>query len=149
MSYEFKLTKRVEFSETDAAGLLHFSNYFRYMEMAEHAFFRSLGFSIHSGSPFPEIGWPRVHAECHYKQPLHFEDQVEIHLLVREKKDKSITYDFVFRKAVDRKRDSEIARGRSTAVCIAFDDKGKITGAISIPQYISEKIQEAPKELLD
>ena len=43
MSYEFKLTKRVEFSETDAAGLLHFSNYFRYMEPARTEWLRALG----------------------------------------------------------------------------------------------------------
>ena len=90
MPFEFKLTKTVEFAETDAAGLLHFSNYFRYMEIAEHTFFRSLGFSIHAGDPVPEIGWPRVHVECDYKASLGFEDQVEIHLLVKEKKDKSI-----------------------------------------------------------
>ena len=35
--------RRVEFAETDMAGQVHFSNFFRYMEAAEHAFFRSLG----------------------------------------------------------------------------------------------------------
>jgi len=42
MAYEFKLVRRVEFNETDAAGIVHFSNFFRYMESVEHAFFRSL-----------------------------------------------------------------------------------------------------------
>ena len=46
MSYEFQITRRVEFSETDLAGIMHFSNFFRFMESAEHAFFRSLGFSV-------------------------------------------------------------------------------------------------------
>jgi len=46
MPYEFKLTRRVEFAETDMAGIMHYSNYFRFMETAEHAFFRSLGLSI-------------------------------------------------------------------------------------------------------
>ena len=47
MAYEFKVRRRVEFSETDMAGIVHYSNFFRYMEAAEHAFFRSLGLSIH------------------------------------------------------------------------------------------------------
>jgi YbgC/YbaW family acyl-CoA thioester hydrolase len=44
---------RVEFTDTDMAGIVHFSSFFRYMEVTEHAFFRSLGFSIvmqHEGS---------------------------------------------------------------------------------------------------
>ncbi|MEQ2009187.1 MAG: acyl-CoA thioesterase, partial [Limisphaerales bacterium] len=46
MASEFKALRRVEFSETDMAGIVHYSNFFKYMETAEHAFFRSLGFSI-------------------------------------------------------------------------------------------------------
>ena len=56
MSYEFQITRRVEFSETDMAGIMHFSNYFRFMETAEHAFFRSLG----SRSRTPASGWKSV-----------------------------------------------------------------------------------------
>ena len=43
MAHSFSMTRSVTFAETDMAGILHFSNYFRYMEEAEHAFFRSLG----------------------------------------------------------------------------------------------------------
>src|SRR5215472_9160035 len=98
MAYEFKLMRQVEFSDTDLAGIMHFSNFFRFMEAAEHAFFRSLGFSIHGAGSREAVGWPRVHADCDFKHPLHFEDTVEIRLLVREKKLKGIVYDFIFRK---------------------------------------------------
>ena len=47
MLYEFKVIRQVEFSETDMAGLMHFSNFFRFMESTEHAFFRSLGLALH------------------------------------------------------------------------------------------------------
>jgi acyl-CoA thioester hydrolase len=43
MPCEFRITRRVEFSETDMAGIVHFSNFFRYMETAEHAFFPVTG----------------------------------------------------------------------------------------------------------
>src|SRR4051795_12288466 len=98
MSYEFKAVRRVEFSETDMAGIVHFSNFFRYMETAEHGFFRSLGFSVVMNQTDPPVGWPRVNAECEYRQPLRFEDEVEIHLLVSEKKSKSLSYLIKFRK---------------------------------------------------
>ena len=64
MPYEFKLVRRVEFSDTDMVGIVHYANLFRYMEAAEHGFFRSLGFSVVTRQVDPPVGWPRVHAEC-------------------------------------------------------------------------------------
>src|SRR5439155_10782509 len=98
MASEFKVQRRVEFSETDMAGIVHYSNFFRYMEAAEHEFFRSLGFSVVTRQVDPPVGWPRVHAECDYKHPLRFEDEVEIRLLVSQKRSKLFTYEFQFRK---------------------------------------------------
>src|SRR6266478_6049027 len=98
MPYEFKLTRRIEFAETDMAGIVHFSNYFRMMEAAEHAFFRSLGASIHAHDEGNAIGWPRVSATCDYRRPLRFEEEVEVHLLVAEVRSRSIRYLFIFRK---------------------------------------------------
>ncbi len=80
MAFEFKAIRRVEFSETDMAGIVHYSNFFRYMETAEHGYFRSLGYSVVTDHFETPVGWPRVHAECDYRHPLRFEDEVEIHL---------------------------------------------------------------------
>src|SRR5438309_9651518 len=98
MAYEFKAVRRVEFSETDMAGIVHYSNFFRYMESAEHGFFRSLGFSVVTGQVNQHLGWPRVHAEWDYKHRLHFEDEVEIQMLVVQKKSNSLSYVFRFLK---------------------------------------------------
>ena len=147
MPYEFKMKRMVEFSDTDMAGIMHFSNFFRYMEVTEHAFCRSLGFSI-----FPEfhertVGWPRVHADCDYKHPLRFEEEVEIHLLVKEKRTKSVTYTFIFRKNQDGKP-IEVARGHMTAVSVSVDPATRKMKATPIPPEISAKIEVAPPELL-
>ena len=100
MPSEFKLTRRVEFAETDMAGIVHFSNFFRMMESTEHAFFRSLGFTIHGHENGATIGWPRVSASCDYRAPLRFEEEVEIHLIVAEVRSRSIRYQFIFRKSL-------------------------------------------------
>src|SRR6266540_283757 len=76
MPYEFKLVHRVEFADTDMAGIIHFASYFRYLEVTEHAFFRSLGLSIMGDG---DVGWPRVHVACDFKHPLRFEEEVEAH----------------------------------------------------------------------
>ena len=149
MPHEFKTTRRIEFAETDLAGIVHFSNFFRMMESAEHAFFRSLGFSIHShedgGGPGRAIGWPRANATCDYFRPLRFEDEVEIHLIVAEVRNRSIRYEFAFRKVGEA---GEVARGAMAAVCTSVD---KLTGrlvAVPIPQRIRDQITPAPPELL-
>ena len=142
MACEYTIVRHVEFSETDMAGIMHFSNYFRFMEAAEHAFFRSLGFSVHSNEPDP-VGWPRVHAECDYRRPLRFEDVVEIRLLVKEKRIKSIVYSFVFRK-LNEEPAHEVARGVLAVACVRYDRaSGKMVG-IPIPDSIASHIDAAP-----
>ncbi len=146
MSFEFKAIRRVEFSETDMAGIVHFANFFRYMETAEHAFYRSLGFSVILGNYLPPLGFPRVHAECDYKAPLRFEDQLEIHLMVTAKRPKVLTYLFRFNK-LDGDTRIEVARGSLTVVCVAHSTDGGMA-SVNMPADIFERIQIAPPELL-
>jgi acyl-CoA thioester hydrolase len=147
MAFEFKLTRRVEFAETDMAGIVHFSNFFRYMENAEHAFYRSLGNSVIMSNLNPPLGFPRVHAECDYRRPLKFEENLEIHLLVREKRPKVLSYLFKFRKP-DLKGEMElIAHGILTVVCVAHHPDGTMTPT-PIPDFLAKQIEVAPAELL-
>jgi YbgC/YbaW family acyl-CoA thioester hydrolase len=145
MAYEFKATRRVEFSDTDLAGIMHYANFFRFMETAEHGFYRSLGFSVVMPETDPRLGWPRVHAECDFRKPLRFEDLVEIHLLVAEKRTKAITYQFRFRK-LNEEPSIEVARGLITIVCVAHQG-GKMS-SVPIPLEIGNRIEVAPAELL-
>ena len=156
MAYEYRLTRRVEFSETDRSGTVHFTNFLRYMESAEHAFFRSLGFSIHTAHPeaagseaagSEAIGWPRVHASCEVTGSLRFEDSVEVRLLVRERRQKSIVYEFVFRKMNDDSP-TEVARGSLAVVCVRRDSATGEMTAVPIPKLIAGKIEAAPAERL-
>ena len=145
MPFEFKLIRRIEFADTDMAGIAHFANFFRMMEATEHAFFRSLGFSIHGHDAGTTTGWPRVSATCDYRAPLRFEDEVEIHLLVAEVRTRSIRYHFIFRKVSDR---LEVARGTLAAVCATVE---KATGKLvplPLPEKIRAQIVPAPPELL-
>jgi YbgC/YbaW family acyl-CoA thioester hydrolase len=141
MAYEFKRVMRVEFADTDMAGIVHFAQYFPYMEATEHAFFRSLGFSIHTRIDGRSIGWPRVRAVCDYKSPLRFEDEVEICLRVREKKSKSLTYDFAFRKL---ESGEAVASGSLTVVCVSMDESTGTMKAVPIPEAIARQIEVAP-----
>jgi len=146
MSYEFQITRRVEFFETDLAGIMHFSNFFRFMEAAEHAFFRSLGFSVAHSSNRLEVCLPRVHAECDYAAPVRFEDEVRVRLLVERKGRRSLTYQFRFSR-LDGSGAVEVARGRLTVASVERQADGAMK-AVPLPQVIADKIQQAPADVL-
>jgi acyl-CoA thioester hydrolase len=133
------ITRRVEFSDTDLAGIMHFSNFFKYMETAEHDFYRLLGLQLVTLNPDgSSIGWPRVSASCDYKRPFKFEDEVDVTLKVAKKTEKAITYDFIFRKKGEA---AESARGSVTIVCCSFRD-GRMQ-ATFIPRDFAEKLEVA------
>ncbi len=146
MPHEFTLSHRIEFSETDMAGIVHFAHFYRMMENAEHAFFRSLGHSIHDEYDGIHIGWPRVSAACDFLQPLKFEETVEIQLIVAEVRNRAIRYAFRFWK-MDGAR-TEVARGSMTSVCAALDKVNATLAAVPIPAELRRLIQPAPAEML-
>jgi acyl-CoA thioester hydrolase len=146
MAYEFKVTRRVEFSETDMEGIMHFSNFFRFMETAEHAFFRSFGYSVVLSRNGLMLCLPRVHAECDYTAPLRFEDEVEIRLLVEKKTRRSLSYQFRFSR-LNGATPEEVARGRLTVVCAERQADGALK-AVAFPAEIAKHIEEAPQGVL-
>jgi acyl-CoA thioesterase FadM len=93
----------------------------------------------------PPVGWPRVRAECDYQQPLRFEDEFEVHLLVAEKKSKSLSYQFRISR-LGGGQPVEVARGSLTVVCVTH--QGGVMKAATIPKEIADKIEVAPTGLL-
>ena len=146
MPYEIKVTRRVEFSETDMAGIVHYSNFFKYMETAEHGFYRTIGHSAVMSHLDPPLGWPRIHADCQFRKPLRFEDEVEIHLLVERIGTSSLTFQFRFTRLNPGPKE-EVARGRLTAVCVTRAAEGGLK-SFPIPAELRDKIQVAPAHWL-
>ena len=97
MSHPFSVTRRVEFCETDAAGIAHFSAFLCYMEQAEHALLRHLGTSVSTdiGDGW-HLSWPRVHVSCDYRGSVRFEDYLNIQVRVERLGSRSVTYGFDF-----------------------------------------------------
>ena len=124
----FTYSRRVQFGETDMAGIVHFSNFYRYMEEAEHAYFRSLDLSIMQAQPDGTvIGWPRVRASCSFEAPAFFEDVLEIELSIARRGVKSLTFSIVFRRGETR-----IATGELKTVCCRCQP-GQPFESIAIP----------------
>ena len=110
---EHRLTRRVQFHETDLAGVVHFSRYFLYMEEAECALWRAAGLSIHPRDS--EIGWPRVQASFDYHRALRFEDEFEIRIRIVAIDEGTIRYSCLLSRG-----DTRIATGRFTIACASL-----------------------------
>ena len=90
MARGFAYHRRVQFADTDLAGLVHFSMFFRYMEEAEHALWRAAGLTIARAGE--TTGWPRLAASFEFKAPLRFEEEFEIYVTVTHVTRKTMEY---------------------------------------------------------
>lgn len=104
--------RRVEFRDTDAAGIAHFSAFFFWMESVEHELLRAAGVAIvDRGADGTDVSWPRVSATCDYESAVRFGDELEITAAVHAIGRTSVTYAFAFAHA-----GRAVARGRVVAV---------------------------------
>ncbi|MDF3128659.1 hotdog domain-containing protein [Kiritimatiellaeota bacterium B1221] len=76
----FQYDRLPQFAESDAAGIIHFSDISRYVEEAEHAFLRSAGFPVTIHDPL-SLKWPRVSFKANYTRPLLPFQQVQVNLV--------------------------------------------------------------------
>ena len=139
MTTEFSIIRRVEFSETDLAGIMHFTNFYRWMEICEHEFLRSLGLSVDMEDENGRFGWPRVKTSCRFKRPLRFEEEVEVKLIITEIRDRSVSYAFQFWKEENGER-VKAAVGEVVAACVRFDPIKESMTPIMIPEVVTSKI---------
>ena len=133
----FSSERRVEFCETDAAGIAHFSSLLIYMEQAEHALLRSLGLSVVSSNAgkdpqvAPRCSWPRVKVECDFISPAKFEEVISLQTTVASLGTKSVTYQH--RLSIGS---NLVATGKITCVCCT--QQAGSMASIKIPQHIRE-----------
>lgn len=139
MPFEYTIIRTVEFSETDMAGIMHFSNFFRFMESAETDFLHARGLSVSWRTGGVKYGFPRVSASCDYRRPARFEDVLTVAVEVEKLGQKSVTYRFEFR--IEGKPDAEpIAVGRITSVYCRAVVPGEME-SLEIPAEVRAKIE--------
>jgi YbgC/YbaW family acyl-CoA thioester hydrolase len=133
---EHVIRRRVQFYEVDAAGIVHFSWYFRYMEEAEHGLWRSAGLPIDLKRG---VGFPRVAANFDFRRPLRFSDEFDVSIQVAAIGGKSIKY------ACTMTREGDVlAVGTMTVACV---DPGPPMKAIPVPSWIRERLAISTERL--
>ena len=76
-------TRTAKYYETDQMGIIHHSNYIRWMEEARIDVMSQMGYPYRR---FEEMGYmsPVLHAECEYKKSVKFDDEVKIVVTLKD-----------------------------------------------------------------
>lgn len=131
------LERRVEFSQTDAAGLIHFSTYYIFMEAAEAELFRRLGIPLLWSEGSRTFGFPRVDCQCKFRHPLAFDEAVRIELKIEAVLANRIHYTFTFHGPGDVR----CAHGSMVTACAAREADGELHAA-PIPETTLKALEE-------
>jgi acyl-CoA thioester hydrolase len=134
----FKTTYRISWVDTDAAQVVHFSNYFRFFEKAEEEMYQQLGFTFNEIRKKYDFWFPRVEAFCRFKAPSKYGDVLEVSLEIEEIMDKAVKYGF---SMVNKASRQLVAEGY---VVVVVADK-KLGKAVNLPKELVEKLASYKK----
>ena len=118
------------------------ANFFRFVESAEHAFFRSLGCSVHSSAGTTHEGWPRIEVSCKYLKPARFQETLEVCLRLEELRTTSLRYSFAIfsAEAADR---APLATGSFGIIHVELDTATREMRKTPIPAELRAKLESA------
>lgn len=111
------LRRRVEWIDTDASGIYHWTTVFRLIEAAEAALHDRLGIRQRTFGRTP-----RVHVEADFRREVSFYEVVDLDLRVARVGDTSARYDFTLRRDED-----VIAEGHLVTVFVSQQPGGTPT----------------------
>ena len=110
------IKRRIEWGDTDAAGIYHWSTALRLAESAEAALHTALGFADRTFGVTP-----RLHISCDFSRPLRFNDLAEVELRVTEVGRTSQTHEVTIRH-----NGAEVAKAK-IVTCFVDPENGRPT----------------------
>jgi acyl-CoA thioester hydrolase len=134
----FRVQRRVEFADTDMAGIVHFANFFRFMEAAEHAYLRACGLNVYTTWEGETVTFPRVSASCDFVRPVRFGDVIDIDVAVEKVGRTSVRYGFTCTHGGER-----VATGQITTVLCQVRE-GHGLEAMEVPPAMRERLLSGP-----
>jgi len=93
MTDKHKTTIRVRYQETDKMGVVYYSNYLVWFEVARTEFFRSKGI-VYSELEKKGFFLPVVESHCNYKSPVQYDDTVIIETSLEGMKRSSLKFSY-------------------------------------------------------
>jgi len=125
---------KIKLHETDAAGLLFFSNQFKIIHDAYEALLESIGFGFAELIREKEFFLPIVHCESDFKSPLFVGDLIEIHVEVTKVGKTSFVLNFCLLDA------SQKTVGTAQTVHVSIDKSSR--KKIPLPTELRSKLED-------
>lgn len=123
---------QVRWGDTDAAGIVYYPNFYKWMDEATHEYFNKIGYPSSKLYAEQQIGLPLLEAKCKFMSPLRFEEHVVVQSAVKELHNKVFKIQHVFVKG-----ELTVAEGYEIRAWTSFKEKAK---AHPIPEDIRRKM---------
>lgn len=124
---------RVGYVDTDAAGVVHHSQYFRYLEQGRVELMRAVGVDYRTFELTRGLGLPVVEARLRYRAPARFDELLALETWLHEGSRAKLVFASALRRASD---DTLLHEATVTVACVTMP-----AGAIcSIPLDLREKL---------
>ncbi|MGN4422378.1 acyl-CoA thioesterase [Bacillus cereus group sp. MYBK30-1] len=125
-------TFQVRWGDTDAAGIVYYPNFYKWMDEATHEYFKKIGYPSAELFVEQQIGLPLLETKCKFMSPLRFEDQVVVKSKINVLYNKVFTIQHVFVKG-----EQVVAEGYETRAWTSFKEEVK---AYPIPEDVRQKM---------
>ncbi len=129
MSREFAIRFPVRFRDVDVLGHVNNAVYFTYMETARTEFW----LQVFGGESLNDLNFIVVHAECDFKSPAHFGDEIEVGIRTSSIGNTSFVWDYEIRNA---KSGEILAAGKT--IQVFYNHRTKQSSAV--PPEFREKL---------
>lgn len=135
--FKNSLQFRVEWGETDTAGIIYYPNYYRWFDRATHELFRAAGMPI---SELTKVGHaqPIIECGCRFSAPLYYDDLVTVESVVTEVRQRTFRIEHSVRRG-----ETLAGTGFEVRAWVLLGEKeptGKLN-AIAIPAEYAEKLK--------
>lgn len=129
MSRQFTIRFPVRFRDVDVLGHVNNAVYFTYMETARTEFW----LQVFGGESLNDLNFIVVHAECDFKLPAHFGDEIEVGIRTSSIGNTSFVWDYEIRNA----KSSELFAAGKT-IQVFYNHSTKQTSPV--PPEVREKL---------
>jgi acyl-CoA thioester hydrolase len=129
--FRYAAYARVQFSDTDAQGVVYYGRYMPYFDLARTEFHRHLGRTHLDGVDFAMRA-----VAVEYLAPARFDDLLEIFVRVARIGTTSITYDHAAYR-IDGAGDTLMATAQATLVAISLDERK----AVPVPEQFRRQVE--------
>lgn len=111
----FEREVTVYWPDADAAGIVWFGHFFRYLEETEEELFRSRGHERQAVIEALKVWMPRTHVEVGFRSPAKLNDRLVVAMLPERQGDRRLTWKF---RISQRTTGAIVCQGAYRVACV-------------------------------